>query len=641
MRSLIEAYWDLIDWYATFWGSPPLWRILFSILILILAILLAVLLSTYLPEYVTKIVHSLDERSRKKVSKKKAKRQEYELGRQLRTTKSEIRRFIWWTILLVYGFIAFYALGYDIYTEFEIQGYPLTIWMFIQFFLIVLVFLIFVRTVLSPITKLISQAIFGRYVTKWTISKEHEKLQTSMNAFVMLIGIYIALNIAFPNFNDLPFYWILKMLFGVAAIFIGVIFATKLILFIFRINYKIPNKMDIHAANAMENMVLIFAFFIIIALLLIFFKIEPLVIFGYLTFIGLAIAFGMQDTIANIMAGFMLAADKPFVIGDRVRVGELGRETWGDVVRIGLNSTRIKTVEGELVVLPNSFIAKNEIFNYTRDSPVIVHKIDINVSYGSDWRLAKKIIMGEARKHPRVLKNPQPFVMMDKFSEYSLVLKLWVWLKHALDREQVRSDLLEAIKDRFDKEGVEIPFPYRTIVYKRDLEPEKKIEDPESFVNVRRYPSRARDYFELGDWQPPETEGVEPAAEEGVTILVTSSNSRTAERLANYASEFAKKVNGKILAFYVMSEYSRPREEEGLKILGTFERVGREQDVLVGTIIDIGDVVEQVLKYSTENKVDFIIIGKSPKGGAFAWARENIEEEIKARASVPVMIAPD
>jgi small-conductance mechanosensitive channel/nucleotide-binding universal stress UspA family protein len=633
--------WDLIDWYATFWGSPPLWRILFAILILILAILLAVLLSTYLPEYITKIVHSLDERSRKKVSKKKAKRQEYELSRQLRTTKSEIRRFIWWTILLIYGFIAFYALGYDIYTEFEIQGYPLTIWMFIQFFLIILVFLIFVRTVLSPITKLISQAIFGRYVTKWTISKEHEKLQTSMNAFVMLMGIYIALNVAFPNFSDLPFFWLINMLFGVAAIFIGVIFATKLILFIFRINYKIPNKMDIHAANAMENMMLIFAFFIIIALLLIFFKIDPLLILGYLTFISLAIAFGMQDTIANIMAGFMLAADKPFVIGDRVRVGEMGRETWGDVVRIGLNSTRIKTTEGELVVLPNSFIAKNEIFNYTRDSPVIVHKIDINISYGSDWRLAKKIIMGEARKHPRVLKNPQPFVMMDKFSEYSLVLKLWVWLKHALDRDQVRSDLLEAIKDRFDKEGVEIPFPYRTIAYKKDLAAEKKLEDLESFVNVRRYPSRARDYFELGDWQPPETEGVEPAAEEGVTILVTSSNSRTAERLANYASEFAKKVNGKILAFYIMPEYSRPREEEGLKILGTFERVGREQDVLVGTIIDIGDVVEQVLKYSTENKVDFIIIGKSPKSGAFAWARENIEEEIKARATVPVMIAPD
>ena len=77
-----------------------------------------------------------------KVSKKKAQRQEYELGRQLITTKSEIRRFIWWGILLVYGFIAFYALGSVIHTEFEIQGYPVTIWMIVQFLLVVLISLL-------------------------------------------------------------------------------------------------------------------------------------------------------------------------------------------------------------------------------------------------------------------------------------------------------------------------------------------------------------------------------------------------------------------------------------------------------------------------------------------------------------------
>ena len=72
-------------------------------------------------------------------------------------------------------------------------------------------------------------------------------------------------------------------------------------------------------------------------------------------------------------------------------------------------------------------------------------------------------------------------------------------------------------------------------------------------------------------------------------------------------------TKSKIMAFYVMPEYSRPREEEGLEILGMFERMGRAENVLVGTIIDIGDVVERILNYSTENKVDFIIIGKSPK----------------------------
>ena len=77
------------------------------------------------------------------------------------------------------------------------------------------------------------------------------------------------------------------------------------------------------------------------------------------------------------------------------------------------------------------------------------------------------------------------------------------------------------------------------------------------------------------------------------------------------------------------------------KILSIFEKLGKENNVLVGTIMDVGDVVETILKYPHENKVDFIIIGKSPKGGAFAWAKENIEEEIKAQSEVPVMTPQD
>jgi small-conductance mechanosensitive channel/nucleotide-binding universal stress UspA family protein len=641
VRVVVYAGWELIDWEMTFSGSPPLWRIIFAILIFIVAILLATLLSQNLPAYLAQIVRDIDARSREKISKKKEERQKRELGTQLRSIEKSIRRFIWWAIILIFGFIAFSALGYDIYTEFGIEGYPFTIWMLIQFIIIIIVFVLFTKTILSPITKLILQALFGRVVTKWTISKEHEKLETSMNALVILIGIYVAMIIAFPDFHNLPYYWLIHILFGVFSIIIGVTFATRLILFIFRVNYLIPSRMDIHAANAMENIFLILSILIIIGLILSFFRIDIIVIFGSLTFIGFAIAFGMQDSVANIMAGFMLAGDKPFVIGDRVRVGDVGRETWGDVIKIGLNTTRIRTVEGELVVIPNHLIAKNEIWNYTRESPVIVHKIDISISYGSDWRLAKKIIIDEARAHPRVQKNPQPFVRLDRFAESSIVLQLWIWLKHALDRDQIRSDLLEVIKDRFDLDGVEIPLPYRTIIYKKDLSSEKKLEDAEDFTNVRRYPSHGRDYFEYGDWRKIGLEPTGPVGEEGVRILVTSSNVNTAEKLANYSMDFAKKVNGKIIVFYVMQEYSRSREEEGLKILSIFEKMGKENNVLVGTIMDVGDVVETILKYTQENKVDFIIIGKSPKGGAFAWAKENIEEEIKAKSNVPVMTPQD
>ncbi len=638
---MIGMYLDIIDWNMTFGNSPPLWRIILTILIMVIAIILAIVLARYLPKYLSEIIRDIDKRSKKKYGVKGEKKQKRELGSLLRVVNTEVRRFTWWSILLVFTFIAITALGYDIYTEFIIGGYPFTIWMIIYFIIFVIIFFLLVKTILSPITKLILQALFGRGVTKRTITKEHEKLQPSMNGLFILLGIYVGLNAAFTNTEELPYYWLIYIFLGLIGIVIGVAFATRLFLFVFRVNYTIPRKMDIHAANAIENMMKILSVLITIGLILSFFNINWMAILGALTFIGFAIAFGMQDSIANIMAGFMLAADKPFTIGDRVRVGEIGRETWGDVMKIGLNTTRIRTVEGELVVLPNSFIAKNEIFNYTRESPVIVHKIDIGISYGSDWRLAKKIIIEEAKAHPRIKKNPQPFVMMDKYEDFKINLKLWIWLKHALDRDQVRSDLLESIKDRFDSEGVEIPFPYRTLVHKAEIPDAKKIDDLSSFTNVRRYPSQGVNHFEFGDWHMTGFLPKVQASDEGVRILVTSSNPITAEKLAKYSMDFAKKVNGKIVVLFIMPEYSRPREEEGLRILSTFEAVGKEHDILVGTLIEIGDVVEQILKHAKDNKVDFIIIGKSKRGGAFAWAKENIEDEIKARSDVPVVTVED
>lgn len=606
-----------------------------------MAALLAYVLGRYLPFYLTEIIRDLDKSSKEKYGEKAEKRQRRTLGSQIHIVNTEVRRFLWWTIMLVFAFIAITALGYDIYTEFEIMNYPFTLWMIIFFIIIVFIFFLFVKTVLSPISRLILQAIFGRGVTKWTIMKEHEKLETSMSALFILIGIYIGLHTAFPNTEDLPYYWIFEIFFAIVGILVGVAFATRLFLFVFRVNYTIPRRMDIHAANAMENMMKILSVLIGIGLIMNFFQINPLTIFGALAFIGFAIAFGMQDSVANIMAGFMLAADKPFIIGDRVRIGEIGRETWGDIVKIGLNTTRIRTVEGELVVIPNSYIAKNEIWNYTRESPVIVHKINLGISYGSDWRLAKKIMLEEARAHPRILKNPQPFVRLDNFGEYSIILEMWVWLKHALDRDQVRSDLLESIKDRFDAEGVEIPFPYRTLVYKKDIRAEAKLDDITTFSNIRRYPSHGHDYFEFGDWHLARIEPKTGIAEEGVTILVTASNPVTAEKLAKYSMDFAKQVDGRIVVLYVMPEYSRPREEEGLRILNTFEKLGRIENILVGTIIEIGDIIDEILKYTRENKVDFIIIGKSPKAGRFLWGRENVEEEIKVRSNVPVVTVED
>ena len=155
-----EISWQIIDWNMTIGGSPPLWRIIIAIMIMLIAILLAIVLSRYLPRYIAQIIRVIDERSKKIYGKKGEKKQRRELGHQLRTIDRGVRRFVWWTILIVFGFVTIKSLGFDIYTEFSIMDYPFTLWMIIQFFIIILIFIIFIKTILSPITKLLLQALF-------------------------------------------------------------------------------------------------------------------------------------------------------------------------------------------------------------------------------------------------------------------------------------------------------------------------------------------------------------------------------------------------------------------------------------------------------------------------------------------------
>ena len=630
-----------VNWDAAIAGGPPLWRICFALGVIVVGLILYLLLSRYLPRYLSKTIRDLDKRSRKKLKHKEKDWLALELSGQLKSFEKNLKRFIAWAMVLSFATISFYALGLNIQTEFEMMDYGFTIWMIMKFFITLMIYLLFVRIVLWQIVRLLLQAIFGRSVARKTFIKESKRLKNPLTYLFTIVGIYLAIDGSLPNKDSLPFYSIADVMLLISGIILGVHFITVLVLFIFRIRYTLPRKIDIHASNALENIIKILSFLIGLGILLSAFGINPLAIFGAMTFLGVALGFGLQHSIANIMAGFMLAADKPFAVGDRIRVGDVNRETWGDVINIGLNTTRIRTVEGELVVLPNSYIGTNEIWNYTRESPVIVHKINVGISYGSDWRLAKKVMTHEALSHPRVLKKPHPFVTTDKFGESSINLKLWVWLKNALDRDHVRSDLLESIKDGFDREGVEIPFPYRTVVQKENIPLEKKLADPKSYPNVRRYPSLGTNYYEFGDWHEENITLKEPEQHSGIFILVPSVNPGTGERLARYAADFARKVNGEITALYVMKESSSDREGQGRDLLNLFEVIGKELNISVRTVLETGDPVDLIVEKAETNHADFIIIGKPEKSGMLSWMKDDIEKEIRARTTVPLIILPD
>jgi small conductance mechanosensitive channel len=172
--------------------------------------------------------------------------------------------------------------------------------------------------------------------------------------------------------------------------------------------------------------------------------------------IGLALGFAAKDTLSNIIAGFFLFWDKPFVIGDLIEVSD----EYGEVREITMRTTRIVTVDGKLVSFPNSVIVNSKIRSYTL-SPHLRLDIDVTIGVNEKITEAREVILDIVRGDERFLKEPPPEVVVITIGDYFLKIELKVWLRDPRIHIPVREELREAIKNALDKAG--ITMPYETI----------------------------------------------------------------------------------------------------------------------------------------------------------------------------------
>ena len=182
--------------------------------------------------------------------------------------------------------------------------------------------------------------------------------------------------------------------------------------------------------------------------------------------LGIAIGFAAKDTLSNLIAGVLLIIDRPFEIGDRIEVwnAPAGSATWGDVIDIGLRATKIRTTDNIVIIIPNNEIMTRDIVNYTIITSKIRVRIDIGVAYDADMKKTKEIIKKVADSADWIAKDPSPQVVVRRFGESSVDLQLRVWIDDARKRMDTISYITDKVKDEFDKEGIEIPYPKRDII---------------------------------------------------------------------------------------------------------------------------------------------------------------------------------
>ncbi len=175
---------------------------------------------------------------------------------------------------------------------------------------------------------------------------------------------------------------------------------------------------------------------------------------------SLAIALAAQETLSNMIAGFVVMVDRPFRKGDRVILGD---GTKCDVYEIGMRSTKFLTFENTLVIVPNAELIKMTINNLTYPEPRIRVKVDVGVAYGTDVDKVEEILLDIARNHDKSLSDPPPTVFFTEMADSSLNFSLVTRVQQVSDQWPTSLDLRKAIYKRFNAEGIEIPFPQRVV----------------------------------------------------------------------------------------------------------------------------------------------------------------------------------
>jgi small-conductance mechanosensitive channel len=181
--------------------------------------------------------------------------------------------------------------------------------------------------------------------------------------------------------------------------------------------------------------------------------------------IGIAIGFASQTSVSNIISGLFLIAEKSFEVNDVITVGN----TTGVVLSIDILSIKLRTFDNKFVRIPNETIIKSEVVNVTR-FPIRRVDITIGVAYKEDISKVRRILLEVARKNPLCLNEPEPLIIFSGYGNSSIDLLFLVWAIKS-DWLKLKNSIMEEIKQEFDKEGIEIPFPHISLYSGSETKP--------------------------------------------------------------------------------------------------------------------------------------------------------------------------
>ncbi len=189
------------------------------------------------------------------------------------------------------------------------------------------------------------------------------------------------------------------------------------------------------------------------------------VLLGAAGILTIAVGFASQTSMSNLISGLFLIGERPFAIGDLIKIGD----TVGEVLSIDLLSVKLRLFDNTYVRIPNETIIKSEVSTLTK-FPIRRIDLKIGVAFKEDIARVRQVLLDVADKNPLCLEEPSPLFLFQGFGDSSINLQFSIWVKTE-EYLTLRNNIQLEIKAAFDLERIEIPFPHRTLYTSSKTEP--------------------------------------------------------------------------------------------------------------------------------------------------------------------------
>lgn len=287
-----------------------------------------------------------------------------------------------------------------------------------------------------------------------------EVIQFPLYLFVLLL----LLDISFDSLHFITFSWgdwIGDLFFifylGVAFFFLGRLLNSLFFWYGEEISRRTETDLDKQLLPFFRRVAMIIIVMVATIILLSHFNIDITALVTTLGIGSLAIALAAQESLKDTISGFMIMLDRPFRIGDRIEIQDLN--TWGDVVDVGLRSSRIRTRDNRMVIVPNSIIGKSLVVNYSYPDTQYRIEIQIGLAYGTDIKTARNIMVDTVKNVEGVLQDKLVEALFLEFGDSALNFRVRWWLDSYYDARRMFDRVNTALYYALTEAGIEIPNP--------------------------------------------------------------------------------------------------------------------------------------------------------------------------------------